>query len=119
MAKSDRLEAALLFDLYGELLTEHQRAVWELYWSEDWSLSEIGEAQSTSRSAVYDVLERSRRALVEYEEKLGLMRSLQNRRTALEQLHRVLVDLPMSDCWRSRVWAAYDKVSQEEGLGDV
>ncbi len=119
MLKTNRLEAALLFDLYGELLTEHQRKVWQLYWSEDWSLSEIGEAQATSRAAVHDILERSRHSLFDYEAKLGLLRSWRAKQKALDDLRQVLLDLPLEESWRARVWAAYDRVAQEEGLGDV
>ncbi len=119
MLKSDYVEAALLFDLYGELLTERQQKVWQLYWSEDWSLAEISEVQATSRAAVHDALERSQHALHEYEHKLGLLESWRARRRALEALRDTLQQMPMNPTWRARVWAAFDQVAKEEGLSDV
>ncbi|HEX4212273.1 MAG TPA: sigma factor-like helix-turn-helix DNA-binding protein [Candidatus Dormibacteraeota bacterium] len=72
---------ALLFERYGVLLTEHQRRVLGLYLDDDWSLSEIADSQETSRQAVHDILQRSIRALEEYEIKLGLV----TRRAAIER----------------------------------
>ena len=61
-----------LLDLYGPLLTEHQRQILHLAWEEDWSYGEIAERQQVSRTAVYDVVKRTAANLDEYEQKLGL-----------------------------------------------
>ena len=42
----------LLYDFYGELLTEHQRRVYEDVVFNDMSLSEIAEEQGISRQGV-------------------------------------------------------------------
>ena len=41
--EDDRLKKSMLFDFYGELLTERQRVACHLYYNEDLSLTEIGE----------------------------------------------------------------------------
>ena len=41
--KHDALTMALLYDYYGELLTEKQRTCFDLYYNQDLSLSEIAE----------------------------------------------------------------------------
>lgn len=63
----------MLFDLYGDLLTEHQREVYGALVNEDLSLSEIAQEQGTSRQAVQDLLKRTDRKLEEYESKLHLL----------------------------------------------
>ncbi|MBQ8296300.1 MAG: DNA-binding protein [Ruminococcus sp.] len=69
MAKE--LKFVLLLDCYGELLTEHQRNVMELYYCEDLSLSEIGNPLGITRQAVRALIKRTELLLLNYEEKLG------------------------------------------------
>ncbi len=63
---------ALLFDVYGPLLTQRQQEIYDLVHSEDMSLGEIAENLSISRQAVHDTLRRTDSILEEYEAKLGL-----------------------------------------------
>jgi uncharacterized protein len=70
-----------LFERYGVLLTDHQRAVLELYLRNDWSLSEIARSQETSRAAVHDLIRRSCNGLEEYENRLGLLAAEERRRS--------------------------------------
>lgn len=67
------VEQGLLYDFYGELLTEHQRQIYEDVVFNDMSLSEIAEEQGISRQGVHDLVRRCDRALLEYEKKLHLM----------------------------------------------
>ncbi len=67
------LKASLLFDFYGELLTEKQRTVFEMYFLNDLSLGEIGQELSISRQAVRDQIKRTEKILFGYEEKLKLI----------------------------------------------
>ncbi len=57
------LEQALLFDFYGELLTEHQKDVYEQVVLEDLSLSEIAEMKGISRQGVHDLVKRCQKIL--------------------------------------------------------
>ena len=63
----------LLYDFYGELLTEHQKTVFESSVFQDLSYSEIAGELKISRQAVYDLLHRSEKLLEDYEKKLGLV----------------------------------------------
>lgn len=67
------VEQGLLYDFYGELLTEHQRRIYEDVVFNDMSLSEIAEEQGISRQGVHDLVRRCDRALLGYEQKLHLM----------------------------------------------
>ena len=46
------IEEALLYDFYGELLTEHQKLIYEDFVLNDLSLSEIAEDREISRQGV-------------------------------------------------------------------
>jgi predicted DNA-binding protein YlxM (UPF0122 family) len=77
----DALEMTLLFDYYGELLTQRQQMCFDMYYNQDLSLAEIAQELEVSRQGVYDNLSRGEAALRNMEEKTGCVRrSLQNRR---------------------------------------
>lgn len=71
--KSKPLEMSLLFDFYGETLTEKQRELFDLYYNEDLSLAEIAEYAGITRQGVRDSVKRAEHALHEMEQKLGLV----------------------------------------------
>jgi len=63
----------LLFDFYGQLLTNRQKVFMELYYAQDFSLGEIAREYQVTRQAVYDTLKRAEQTLFHYEDKLGLV----------------------------------------------
>ena len=75
-----------LWDLYSPLLTKNQREVTDLYFNYDLSLAEIAEQKGVSRQSVSDCLNKSRKQLVSYEEKLGFARTLQEMQAQIDAL---------------------------------
>ena len=71
MDKQDKL--ILLFDYYGDLLSESQRNYFESYYFDNLSLSEIGENYNVSRNAVSKDLKLAKEKLNNYEEKLKII----------------------------------------------
>lgn len=65
-------ELTMLFDFYGDILTEKQREIFDLYYNEDLSLAEIAEHLSITRQGVRDSIVRSEEILRKFESKLGL-----------------------------------------------
>ena len=65
-----------LWDIYNPILTEHQREITDLYFNCDLSLAEIAEQKGCSRQSVSDTLNKARRQMEEYEEKLRFSRLL-------------------------------------------
>lgn len=66
------LFVTMLYDFYGELLTEKQKSVIELHFLNDLSLNEVGEQFGITRQAVYDIIKRTISVLEQYEKKLKL-----------------------------------------------
>ena len=64
--RADALTMSLLYDYYGELLTEKQRQLFDLYYDQDYSLSEIAAAAGISRQGVHDTLARAEQLLDRY-----------------------------------------------------
>ncbi len=85
-------EEALLFDFYGELLTEKQRAVFEEVVLCDCSLSEVAEEHGISRQGVHDMVKRCGRILSGYEEKLGLVHKFLRLKKKTEEIRRLASD---------------------------
>ena len=71
------VEQTLLFDFYGELLTEHQKIIYEDVVFGDLSFTEAAEARSISRQGVHDMIKRCNKILAEYEDKLHLVEKFQ------------------------------------------
>ena len=67
------VERNLLYDFYGELLTQHQRAIYEDAVFGDLSLSELAEDYGITRQGVHDLIKRCDKLLAGYEEKLHLV----------------------------------------------
>lgn len=63
----------MLYDFYGELLTQHQKGIYEDAVFNDLSLGEIADEQGISRQGVHDLVRRCDKALLEYEKKLKLI----------------------------------------------
>ena len=62
-----------MYDFYGELLTEHQKKIYEDVVYHDLSLTEIAQANGISRQGVYDMVRRCSHILEEYEDRLHLV----------------------------------------------
>ncbi len=63
---------SILYDYYGDLLKDNQANVVDLYYNQDYSLSEIAEDMNISRQGVHDALKRAEKSLMEYEDKIKL-----------------------------------------------
>ena len=76
-----------LYDFYGELLTEHQKRVYEDVVLNDMSLSEIAEELGISRQGVHDMVKRCTKTLEGYESKLHLIEKFQTARGMVTKIH--------------------------------
>ena len=83
------VEQGMLYDFYGELLTEHQRKIYEDVVLNDMSLSEIAEEQGISRQGVHDLVRRCDRTLQSYEERLNLIARFQKVKNTVEKIEQI------------------------------
>ena len=87
----------LLYDFYGELLTEHQKQIYEDVVLNDYSLSEVAQEQGISRQGVHDLVKRCNRILQDYESKLHLVEKFVTIKEQVEQMKRSLLDAEQPD----------------------
>ncbi|MCD8248446.1 MAG: YlxM family DNA-binding protein [Lachnospiraceae bacterium] len=83
------LRQTLLYDFYGELLTERQKRVYEEVVLNDYSLSEVAEELGISRQGVHDMVRRCGRTLTEYEEKLHLVEKFVKIKNQVGEIRRI------------------------------
>lgn len=101
MAKN--LEISLLLDFYGDMLTEKQRNVVELYYNEDLSLAEIAVHSKITRQGVRDSIKRAEGVLLDLEQRLGLAKRF---RKIQDGLDRIVRDAKEIDGLNSRCGAS-------------
>lgn len=82
----EALEMTLLFDYYGDLLTERQRSCVDMRYNQDLSLGEIAEELGVSRQGVYDNLSRAEALLRNMEEKTGCVQRAMETRKAVREI---------------------------------
>lgn len=103
--KNQAYRMAMLFDFYGDLLTDRQKEFYDLYYNEDLSLAEIAENYGISRQGVRDVIVRAEAAMTEIEDKTHLIR----------RFHQMQKELTVIDEAAQRLLTAAreDKLSEE------
>ena len=72
--KNQAYRMALLYDFYGDMLTDRQMEFYDLYYNEDLSLAEIAENYGITRQGVRDVIVRAEAVLTELEDKTGIIK---------------------------------------------
>lgn len=86
------VEQSMLYDFYGELLTKHQKKIYEDVVFNDMSLSEIAREENISRQGVHDLIKRCDRILKEYEERLHLVEKFTKTKRDVNHIKEILDD---------------------------
>ena len=86
-------EMCMLFDFYGDILTDKQKELFDLYYNDDLSLAEISEHMGITRQGVRDGIMRAEHTLRATEEKLGLVSKYGQTQANLEKLADIVWDL--------------------------
>ena len=101
----------LLYDLYGALLTEHQRQIYEDIVLYDLSLSEIAQERGISRQGVHDLVKRCDRILEGYEEKLHLVEKFEETKKLAREIQSLTREL--AETGRADLIQRIEKISGE------
>ncbi len=84
--KNQAYRMALLYDFYGDMLTDRQKEFYDLYYNEDLSLAEIAENYGITRQGVRDVIVRAEAILTELEDKTGIIRRFHKMKEQFAQI---------------------------------
>ena len=87
MAKN--LEITMLFDIYGDMLTQKQRDFIGYYYDDDLSLAEIAQNEGITRQGVRDAIKRAEAQLLDFEEHLGLKRRFEELKSGLDEIKKM------------------------------
>lgn len=91
--KSQAYRMTMLYDFYGDTLTDRQKEFYDLYYNEDLSLGEIAENYGITRQGVRDVIVRAEASLTALEDKTGLIKRFHAMRQSLEVIEAQAVQI--------------------------
>ena len=89
----EAIETLLLFDYYGDMLTDRQKMCLDFKYNQDMSLAEIAEELGVSRQGVHDNILRAEAHLQKIEEKTGCVRRYLQSRAAKQTILASAADL--------------------------
>lgn len=107
----ERVEyASMLYDFYGNLLSESQNEVMALYHEDNLSLSEIAEDLGQTRQAVHYTLRKAEKALKSYEEKLGLVASYKENQQLAQEAGKIIDSADIAEPYAEKLKVIIGKI---------
>ena len=103
----------LLYDFYGELLTEHQKEIYEQFVLEDLSLGEIARDAGISRQGVHDLIKRCNKTLQGYEDKLHLVEKFLTIKEKVQNMNQIIDSYEGTDVNTRKLASDIRKISDE------
>lgn len=97
VVSKDFVKIGILYDFYGNLLTQKQKDVFSLYYSENMSLAEIADEFQISRQAVHDTLKNAESALEGYESALELIKKTERREKLAKNAYKLIEECMKSN----------------------
>lgn len=104
------VQLSILYDFYGELLSDHKKQVFEDYILNDLSLSEIASEKQMSRQGIHDIVKRCSQELRDYEDKLSLAKKFQSVKEKLNAIKDISA--------RLRIEGGLENINKIEELAD-
>ncbi len=91
--KNQTYRMTMLFDFYGEVLTERQKELFDLYYNEDLSLAEIAENCGISRQGVRDGIVRAETTMQDLEDKTGLVKRFMQMQKRIAEIEKSVQEI--------------------------
>lgn len=91
--KNQAYRMSMLYDFYGELLTDRQKEFFDLYYNDDLSLAEIAENYGISRQGVRDVIVRAEGAMNDIEDHTGLLKRFLQMRSYVDSIEQAAQEI--------------------------
>ena len=107
------VEQGLLYDFYGELLTDHQKEIYEAAVYNDMSLTEIAEENGIIKQGVHDLIKRCTNTLQGYEDRLHMIRRFEAIKETAEELARLSDSMTDNDKLRNEIRNISDRLLEE------
>ena len=104
------LEINYLLDFYGDVLPDRKRSVLEMYYNDDYSLSEIADDIGISRQGVRDIIKKSEDELIYLEEKLGLYKKFRDIQKSANELIATIESSELSPELKEKIYGFADSV---------
>ena len=121
--KNQAYRMALLYDFYGDMLTDRQKEFYDLYYNEDLSLAEIAENYGITRQGVRDVIVRAEAILTELEDKTGIIKRFHKMQQQFLEVEEAVNAIPQRNDQRwqddegeiqcNRIRSVLDQLKQE------
>ena len=89
----ETIELSILYDFYGELLTDNNKEVFVEYIFNDLSLAEIADEKGITRQGIHDIIKRSSKKLREYEESLHLVKKFKSIEEKVNNIKGIIEEL--------------------------
>ena len=86
MVFEKNLNIPRLLDIYGDLLTERQKTLTDIYYNDDLSLSEIAENEGITRAGARDIIKKAENKLLEFENVLHVLRDSDLRNSVCDEI---------------------------------
>lgn len=109
-------EISLLLDFYGQLLTQRQQEILDLYYNNDYSLGEIAEQLEITRQGVFDNIKRGKAALNNLEIKLGLVKKFSGQKEKAQEILKYIKEINGNDLSERNI-EHLKKI--EDGINDI
>lgn len=111
----ETIELSILFDFYGELLSDNNKEVFIEYIFNDLSLGEIAQDKGITRQGIHDVIKRSSKKLREYEDSLHLVEKFKTIEDKVNRIKELIEQLSEQEYSQS----TKDIPSKEVILGEM